>query len=38
MTRKRYRLRKEVKYILRLAGIIIATIVLGILIATLIYK
>ena len=32
MTRKRYRLRKEVKYILKVAGIILATIVLGIVI------
>ena len=38
MTRKRYRLRKEVKGFLKYAGIIIASIVLGMLIATLIYK
>lgn len=34
MTRKRYRLRKEVKFVLKYVGIIILTIVLGILIAS----
>ena len=34
MTRKRYRLRKEVKYVLKVAGIIILAIVLGISIAS----
>ncbi len=38
MTRKRYRLRKEVKSVLKYAGIIISSIALGIVIANLICK